>query len=223
MRPLLVTTVTGTSTAVGEERGLQTKVGSGCLSSDDGWAFAVSFEAAACSCHETRFKRLKPATLLKLTLLHGCFSRFLNCTNANKSRNAPHIYGNNILETLYFKTIIVSHSAKTFSSQIRKRIGSEKRSLGTELIILKIRKFLYFVETSTSYKGHIAFMKLDSDEHGSVSERQYVTRLIKYMNDALSVVFVLCSLVVGFFIGRDHCWKSFERLTLAASDQSKVI
>ena len=22
----------------------------------------------------------KPATLLKLTLLHGCFSRFLNCT-----------------------------------------------------------------------------------------------------------------------------------------------
>ena len=34
---------------------------------------------------------LKPATLLKLTLLHGCFSRFLNCTNGTKSRNAPHI------------------------------------------------------------------------------------------------------------------------------------
>ena len=33
----------------------------------------------------------KPATLLKLTLLHGCFSRFLNCTNATKSRNAPQI------------------------------------------------------------------------------------------------------------------------------------
>ena len=30
--------------------------------------------------------RLQPATLLKLTLLHGCFSRFLNCTNATKSR-----------------------------------------------------------------------------------------------------------------------------------------
>ena len=26
----------------------------------------------------------KPATLLKVTLLHGCFSRFLNCTNAKK-------------------------------------------------------------------------------------------------------------------------------------------
>ena len=23
--------------------------------------------------------------------LHGCFSRFLNCTNGTKSRNAPHI------------------------------------------------------------------------------------------------------------------------------------
>ena len=31
-------------------------------------------------------------TLLKLTLLHGCFSRFLNCTNGTKSRNAPHIF-----------------------------------------------------------------------------------------------------------------------------------
>ena len=33
----------------------------------------------------------KPATLLKLTLLHGSFSRFLNCTNGIKSRNAPHM------------------------------------------------------------------------------------------------------------------------------------
>ena len=33
----------------------------------------------------------KPATLLKLTLLHGCFLRFLNCTNGTKSRNTSHI------------------------------------------------------------------------------------------------------------------------------------
>ena len=30
-------------------------------------------------------RRRRPATLLKLTLLHGCFSRFLSCTNATKS------------------------------------------------------------------------------------------------------------------------------------------
>ena len=35
--------------------------------------------------------RLQPATLLKLTLLHGCFSRFSNSTNGTKSSNAPHM------------------------------------------------------------------------------------------------------------------------------------
>ena len=33
----------------------------------------------------------KPATLLKVTLLHGCFSRFLNCTSGIKSRRASDI------------------------------------------------------------------------------------------------------------------------------------
>ena len=30
----------------------------------------------------------RSVTLNKVTLLHGCFSRFLNCTNSAKSRNA---------------------------------------------------------------------------------------------------------------------------------------
>ena len=29
---------------------------------------------------------------LKITLLHGCFSRFLNCKNGTKLRNASHIH-----------------------------------------------------------------------------------------------------------------------------------
>ena len=33
----------------------------------------------------------QPATLLKVTLLHRCFSRFLNCTNDTISRKASHI------------------------------------------------------------------------------------------------------------------------------------
>ena len=33
---------------------------------------------------------VKPATLLKVTLLRGCFSRFLNCTNDNKLCKASH-------------------------------------------------------------------------------------------------------------------------------------
>ena len=37
--------------------------------------------------------RLQPATLLKVTLLRGFSSRFLNCTNGTKSRKAPNICG----------------------------------------------------------------------------------------------------------------------------------
>ena len=29
--------------------------------------------------------------LLKVTFLHGCFSRFLNCGRGTKLRNAPHV------------------------------------------------------------------------------------------------------------------------------------
>ena len=38
-----------------------------------------------------KLNRLQPATLLKVTLLHGCFLHFLNCTNGTKSRNALQI------------------------------------------------------------------------------------------------------------------------------------
>ena len=35
--------------------------------------------------------RLKPVTLLKVTLPHGCFSRFLKFTNGTKSRKVSHM------------------------------------------------------------------------------------------------------------------------------------
>ena len=34
----------------------------------------------------------KSVTFSKVTLLHGCFPRFLNCTHGTKPRNAPHLY-----------------------------------------------------------------------------------------------------------------------------------
>ena len=39
------------------------------------------------------------STVLKLTLLHGCLSRFLNCTNGTKSRNAPRISPHGLSKT----------------------------------------------------------------------------------------------------------------------------
>ena len=51
-----------------------------------------------------------PATLLKLTLLHGYFSRFLNCTNGNKTRNAPHITTIKNVDAVHYH--LVNHSVK---------------------------------------------------------------------------------------------------------------
>ena len=39
-------------------------------------------------CTITRSCSFQPATLQRVTLLHGCFSRFLNCTDGTKSRKA---------------------------------------------------------------------------------------------------------------------------------------
>ena len=41
-----------------------------------------------------QFKNVKSThggVLLKVTLLHGCFSRFLNCANGTKSPKASHL------------------------------------------------------------------------------------------------------------------------------------
>ena len=51
----------------------------------------------------------KPATLLKVTLRHGCFSRSLNCTVGTKSRKTSQI---NINRVQYF----VLHSCVQFHS-----------------------------------------------------------------------------------------------------------
>ena len=45
--------------------------------------------------------------LLKLTLLHGYFSRFLSCTNGKKSRNAPHLKRSPCKSKLCSKPIVL--------------------------------------------------------------------------------------------------------------------
>ena len=51
--------------------------------------------------HPWRSVNFKPATLLKLTLLHGCFSPFSNFTNSTKSRSAPHLKSQNNFGSWY--------------------------------------------------------------------------------------------------------------------------
>ena len=59
----------------------------------------------------------KVATLIKLALLDVCFSRFLNCTNGTKSRNASHMLilyfhifqrGFEVLEAIFQASVYVT-------------------------------------------------------------------------------------------------------------------
>ena len=45
---------------------------------------------------------LVTATLLKITLLHGCFSGLLNCANGTKSRRVKYITDSNLKYSPYF-------------------------------------------------------------------------------------------------------------------------
>ena len=51
--------------------------------------------------------RLQSSTLLKVTLLHGCFSCFLNCTSGTKLHNTSHLWCNKkrLLTIKYFLQI----------------------------------------------------------------------------------------------------------------------
>ena len=44
----------------------------------------------------------KPATLLKVTLLHGRFSRFLNCANGTESRKTSKLSLTNLFPLMIY-------------------------------------------------------------------------------------------------------------------------
>ena len=58
------------------------------------------------------------ATLIKVTLLHGCFSRFLNCVHCTKSRNAPDICSKHQCES-----ISKEHRVNNPKNNKRNRLG----------------------------------------------------------------------------------------------------
>ena len=61
----------------------------------------------------------QPATLLKVTLLNGCFSRFLNYTNSTKSRKTLHLVILILIPKL-FPPPVQNHScnSNTYNSEI---------------------------------------------------------------------------------------------------------
>ena len=67
-----------------------------------------------CKKHPWRSVTLKPTTLLKVTLLHGCLSRFLNCRNGTKPHNASHIvsYANFKMDPKCFQCFLKSRNSR---------------------------------------------------------------------------------------------------------------
>ena len=63
----------------------------------------------------------RSVTLLKVTLLHGHFSRFLNCTNGTKSHKASHIPVFQGLEKKVFKPRTVTWSFEIMSWAVYQR------------------------------------------------------------------------------------------------------
>ena len=58
--------------------------------------------------HPWRIVTFRPAILLKVTLLHRCFSHFLNCTNGVRSRKASHISEVGTQERTFYKCILLN-------------------------------------------------------------------------------------------------------------------
>ena len=70
---------------------------------------------------EVKKQPWRSATLLKVTFLHECFSRFLNCTNGKKSRKAFHIEtsqsivrANQLIDFYNTRTLVANGSIRFF-------------------------------------------------------------------------------------------------------------
>ena len=66
----------------------------------------------------------KVATLLKVALLDGCFSRFSNCRNNTKLRNASHMVHGNCVFTHY----LILQEISWLSGTVIERMLLQRRS-----------------------------------------------------------------------------------------------
>ena len=91
---------------------------------------------------------LKPVTLIKATLLSGCFWRFLNCTNGTKSHNASLTF---LLLNIVWR-----------SSPILRKIISENPAHISENPARTTLPVLRILVVSLSIKSHELHLKLNS-------------------------------------------------------------
>ena len=101
-------------------------------------------------------KLLQLATLLKLIFLHGCFSRFLNCTNGSKSRKASHISNLLLQPELFLDEMKIATVTSLFKEEINEIWVFEK--------IMYKRIYKHLIDNNILYKN-IGFHEIQSIQH----------------------------------------------------------
>ena len=76
---------------------------------------------------------LKSATLLKVTLLHGCFSRFLNCTNGTYSRQHHKLF-------ISLRLLNVNIKLKNFNTRSTLWVTSLKRRKASSCWVVYVKE-----------------------------------------------------------------------------------
>ena len=100
----------------------------------------------------------KPATLLKLSLLHGCFSGFLNCTNGTKLRNASHIIKSNRMCYLVYVPQKQLSTAKRYEKRVAGEYLNESKN---HLQWLWFEAVTSVNSTTDSFLGNVQGFPLD--------------------------------------------------------------
>ena len=99
--------------------------------------------------------------LRKLTLLRGCFSHLLNCTNATKSRNASQILTLSFIimknSRTYFQNLVVSSVLKSSDSISTHETGTRNKKIlkGLEAITVTLMYQIFFQTSAFSNKGYL--------------------------------------------------------------------
>ena len=98
-----------------------------------------------------------PAILLKLALLHGCFSRFLNCTNVTKLRKTQKFYLF-VFQRLNSSTVkVTGESFIPLLKKIDEALANIEAHVGSNFDIKISADFLLF-QKGTVFTNRISFL-----------------------------------------------------------------
>ena len=101
--------------------------------------------------------KLKPATLLKVTLLHGCFWRFLNFANGTKSRKAP-LFEVRIFPPLYTQCPVVNECNRSLRRQTPFSYETANHFRYTSALRVSPQRYWISFESAVHWRVHVFYI-----------------------------------------------------------------